>query len=152
MTSQERVVRQPPQYGGFEDTQEELDWYGSNPEGIDRDRPLPEVLSEDDMALLQEKDESDPSDAEWSRGTYSDASRSPSPPFNTLPIFYHPPIKRKASVSLDKQKEPRKGTKRSKLAPVIPSKVGLITESYPETINPYRIIPLITELYPYIKI
>ena len=64
MTSQERVVRRPPQYGGFENTQEELDWYGSNPEGIDRDRPPPEVLSEDDMALLQkEEDKSDPSDA-----------------------------------------------------------------------------------------
>ena len=53
------------------------------------------------MALLQEKDKSDPSDVEWSRGTYSNASRSPSPPFNTLPTFYHPPIKRKASVSLN---------------------------------------------------
>ena len=29
---------------------------------------------------------------------------------------------------------------------------GLITESYPETMNPYRIIPLITESYPYTKI
>ena len=29
---------------------------------------------------------------------------------------------------------------------------GLITESYPETKNPYRIIPLITESYPYTKI
>ena len=76
------------------------------------------------MALLQEKDKSDPSDAEWSRGTYSNASRSPSPPFNTLPTSYHPPIKRKASVSLNEQKEPRKGTKRSKLAPVIPSEVA----------------------------
>ena len=25
---------------------------------------------------------------------------------------------------------------------------GLITNSYPETMNPYRIIPLITESYP----
>ncbi len=72
MTSQDRVVR--PHCGGFEDTQEELDWYGSNLEGIDWDRPPPE--SEDAMALLQ-KDESDLSDTEWSRGTYSDTSRSP---------------------------------------------------------------------------
>ena len=28
---------------------------------------------------------------------------------------------------------------------------GQITESYPESINPYRIIPLITESYPYTK-
>ena len=76
------------------------------------------------MALPQEKDESDPSDAEWSRGTYSDASRSPSPLFNTLPTSYHPSIKRKASISLDKQKEPRKGIKRSKLAPMMPSEVA----------------------------
>ena len=33
-----RLVLQPPQYGGFEDTQKELDWYGNNPECIDRDR------------------------------------------------------------------------------------------------------------------
>ena len=26
--------------------------------------------------------------------------------------------------------------------------LGLITNSYPETMNPYRIIPLITESYP----
>ena len=83
------------------------------------------------MALLQEKDKSDPSDTEWSRDTYSDASRSPSPLFNTLPIFYHPSIKRKTSVSLDKQKESRKGTKRSKLAPVIPSKVASIILKLP---------------------
>ena len=29
--------------------------------------------------------------------------------------------------------------------------VGQITESYPESTNPYRIIPLITESYPYTK-
>ena len=28
---------------------------------------------------------------------------------------------------------------------------GQITESYPESTNPYRIIPLITESYPYTK-
>ena len=38
MLSQDRFVRNPPQYGTFEDTHEELDWYGSNPEGVDRDR------------------------------------------------------------------------------------------------------------------
>ena len=39
------VIRQPPQVGGFEDTQEELAWYGGNPEGIDRDRtPEPVVF------------------------------------------------------------------------------------------------------------
>ena len=53
------------------------------------------------MALLQEKDESDPSNAEWSRGTYSDASRSPSPSFNTLSTFYYPSVKRKVSISLN---------------------------------------------------
>ncbi len=47
MTSQGLVVRQP-QYGGFEDTQEELDWYGSNPEGIDRDR-TPEAMYPDEV-------------------------------------------------------------------------------------------------------
>ena len=48
MTSQELVVRQPPQYGTFENTQEELDWYGSNPEGIDRDR-TPEAMYPDEV-------------------------------------------------------------------------------------------------------
>lgn len=38
MTSQERVVRNLPQFGAFEDIQEELDWYRSNSEGIHRDR------------------------------------------------------------------------------------------------------------------
>ena len=32
----------------FEDTQDELDWYGSNPEGIDRDR-VPEVTDDDEI-------------------------------------------------------------------------------------------------------
>ena len=79
MLFQDLVVRQPPQIGGFEDTQKAIDWYSSNPEEIDRDAPPP-PSSDDDMALLQkeEEDESNPSDGEWSRGTYSDASRSPS--------------------------------------------------------------------------
>ena len=51
MTSQGLVVRQPPLYGGFEDTQEELDWYGSNPEGIDRDR-TPEAMYPDEVIVV----------------------------------------------------------------------------------------------------
>ena len=59
-----RLVRQPPQYGGFEDTQEELDWYNSNPEGIDRDR-TPEAEYSDEFLPLKEED-SGSSDGEWS--------------------------------------------------------------------------------------
>ena len=44
-------VRQPAQYGGFEDTREELDWYGSNPEGVDRDRS-PEPYFSDELLLI----------------------------------------------------------------------------------------------------
>ncbi|KAF6238725.1 hypothetical protein HO173_003231 [Letharia columbiana] len=116
-----RLVRQPPQYGGFEDTQEELDWYGSNPEGIDRDR-TPEAEYSDEFLPLKEED-SGSSDGEWSRPTYSDASRSPSPPSkpSTSPSSH----KRKASTSLDERKEhPRKGSKRGKPAPVIPPELA----------------------------
>ena len=81
MLSQDRFVRSHPQYGTFEDTQKELDWYGSNPEGVDFDRTPDAVFLDEFMALNQEQeDESDPSGDEWSRGTHSDASRSPSPP------------------------------------------------------------------------
>ena len=64
MTSQDRVVRQPPQIPGFEDTQEELDWYGSNPKGIDRDRTSDTVYFDEYMTLNQEEDNSDSSDGE----------------------------------------------------------------------------------------
>ena len=60
--SQDLWVRQPPQYGPFEDTQEELDWYSSSPEGIDRDRVSEEVTYED--KILQEDENSEPSDGE----------------------------------------------------------------------------------------
>ena len=118
MTSQELVVRQPPQYGTFEDTREELEWYGSNPEGIDRDR-TPEAMYPDevlDVAWKEEDDDND-SEGEWSRPTYSDASRSPSPSL-------HPPpsLKRKApEASDDDIVAPRKGSKRSKPVPVMSS-------------------------------
>ena len=121
MDSQDLVVRQPPQIGGFEDTQEELDWYGSNPEGIDRNGPPPQS-SDDDMALLQ--DDSDPSDGEWSRPIYSDASRSPLPSSNTLSTSHHPPVKRKATTSLDKQEVAKKGIKRSKHTLAVASEVA----------------------------
>ena len=88
------------------------------------------------MALLQqeeeEEDKSDPSDGEWSRSTYSDASRSPSSPPNVLPTSHHPAVKRKASSSLDKQNEPRKGTKRSKPTPVVPPEVASTMLKLPE--------------------
>ena len=118
MTSQELVVRQPPQYGDFEDTQEELDWYGSNSEGIDRDRTPKAFYSDDDgPPMAPEVKDSDPSDEEWSQSTYSDASRSPSPPLKSISTSHHPAIKRKASTPLDSQKEPQIGTKRRKVAP-----------------------------------
>ena len=82
------------------------------------------------MALNQEQE--DESDDEWSRGTYSDASRSPSPPLKTLPTSYYPDVKRKASTSLDEQKEPRRGTKRSKAAPLIPPEVASTMLKLPE--------------------
>ena len=55
--SYDRVVRQPPQVGGFEDTQEELDWYGNNSEGIERDR-TPEYYS-DEAIPLEDNDSDD---------------------------------------------------------------------------------------------
>ena len=134
MLSQDRIVRQPPQIGGFEDTQEELDWYGSNPEGIDRSASLDAYLDED-MALNQEEDDSDPSDGEWSRSTYSDASRSPSPLLKpSLPLSHHPSHKRKASAPLngDEKKKPRKGTKRSKPAPPLTPEVASTLVVLPE--------------------
>ena len=115
MTSQDLVVRQPPQYGAFEDTQEELDWYGSNPEGIDRDR-TPEAMYPDEILPLVVREEEEESDGEWSRPTYSDASRSPSP---TSSLHPPPSLKRKASDN--DVVVPRKGTKRSKPVPVISS-------------------------------
>lgn len=118
MLSQDLFVRQPPPNGRFEDTQDEIDWYGSNPEGIDRDR-TPEAKYIDEVIPLVPEEDSD-SEGEWSRPTYSDASRSPSPP--PKPFTF---LKRKASDSLSndeathEQKPPRKGTKRSKQAPVV---------------------------------
>ena len=120
MLSQDRVVRQPPPNGYFEDTQSEIDWYGSNPEGIDRDR-TPEAEYSDEAIPVVSEEDSD-SEGEWSRPTYSDASRSPSPMSPKLESV--PPSstssstrKRKAESSLDAsvdQKKPRKGTKRRK--------------------------------------
>ena len=133
MTSQERVVRNPPQYGGFEATQEELDWYGSNPEGIDRDRTPEAFYSDDDgLPMPPEDEDSDPSDEEWSQPTYSDASRSPSPPLKSIPTSHYPAIKRKASTPLDSQREPRIGTKRRKVAPAISPEVASTILKLPE--------------------
>lgn len=65
MTLQERVIRNPPQYGAFEDIQEELDWYGSNPENIDRDRtPQPFYSNDNGLPMTQKIENSDPSDGE----------------------------------------------------------------------------------------
>ena len=66
MTSQGLVVRQPPQYGGFEDTEEEHDWYGSNPEGIDRDRISEAMYSDEviDVVAREADKEADNSDGE----------------------------------------------------------------------------------------
>ena len=113
MTSQDLVVRQPPQYGGFEDTQE-LEWYGSNPEGIDR--RTPEAMYPDEILDIVTKEEEDDSDGEWSRPTYSDASRSPSPTSSL-----HPPPSRKRKASDNDVVAARKGSKRSKPVPVISS-------------------------------
>lgn len=59
-------MRQPPQYGGFEDTQEELDWYGNNPEGIDRDRISEAMYSDEviDVVAREADEEEDNSDGE----------------------------------------------------------------------------------------
>ena len=64
ITSQDRVVSQPPQIPGFEDTQKKLDSYGSDPEGIDRDRSSDAMYFDEFMALNQEEDNSDPNDGE----------------------------------------------------------------------------------------
>jgi hypothetical protein len=123
MTSQDLVVRQPPQYGGFEDTQEELEWYGSNPEGIDR--RTPEAMYPDEILDIVTKEEEDDSDGEWSRPTYSDASRSPSPTSSLHPppppTSLHPPPSRKRKASDNDVVAARKGSKRSKPVPVISS-------------------------------
>lgn len=65
MTSQELVIRQPPQYGGFEDIQEELDWYGSNPEGVDREHPSESLyLDNDRLPIAQKEEDNDSSNNE----------------------------------------------------------------------------------------
>ena len=128
MTSQELVVRQPPQYGGFEDTQEELDWYGSNPEGIDR--RTPEAMYPDEVLDVVAKEDEEVSDGEWSRPTYSDASRSPSP----RPSSSAPSLKRKASGDVVAPKKARKGSKRSKPVPTMsPEAVSTILKLPPHT-------------------
>ena len=75
MASQDRVVRQSPQISGFEDTSEKLNWYGSNSEGIDRERTPDAMYFDEFFALDQEEHDSDPNNGEWSQPTYSDASR-----------------------------------------------------------------------------
>lgn len=139
MTSQELVVRQPPQYGAFEDTQEELEWYGSNPEGIDRDRTPKTIYPDEilDVAWKEEDDDND-SEGEWSRPTYSDASRSTSPkpssPLHPPPSRHPPPsLKRKAPEASDDDDvvAPRKGSKRSKPVLVMSSEaVSTFTMSF----------------------
>ena len=57
-----RFVRQPSQYGGFEDTQEELDWYGNNLESIDRDRISELKYSDEILPLVSEEEDSDSDD------------------------------------------------------------------------------------------
>ena len=115
MLSQDRFVRNPPQYGTFEDTQEELDWYGSNPEDVDRDRTPDAVSLDKFMALNQEQeDESDPSNDERSRGTYSDASRSPSLP--SLPPTT-PPSSGRPLPALISRKRPEEGPNVAKQPP-----------------------------------
>ena len=120
----DRVVRQPPQYGGFENIQSEIDRCGSDLEGLDRDRILDAVDSDNFMPLDKEKEDSESRNSEWSRPMYSDASRSPSPALRTLLPSHHPSLKRKASTSLDEERAPRKGTKRSKSALLIPPEVA----------------------------
>ena len=79
------------------------------------------------MILLQEgKDDGDFSNGQWSQATYSDVSRSSSLPSNTLPTSYYPSVKRKAFISFDKQKNAKKGTKRSKFTTAIAPKVALV--------------------------
>ena len=101
MLSQDLVVRQSPPNGYFEDTQSEIDWYGSNPEGIDRDW-IPAAEYSDEVISVVSEEESD-SEGEWSRPIYSDASRSPSPMSSKLEsaFFSSSTRKRKAENSLD---------------------------------------------------
>ena len=113
-----------------------MDWYGSNPEGIDRDRKF----SDDDfLPLMQEEDNND-SDGEWSRATYSDASRSSSPKSIAPPSSSF--LKRKAETSLDAsidQKESRKGTKRRKArAEVAVSRLRSTIMALPSNIEAIR--------------
>ena len=75
--SYNRVVRQPSHYKTFKDTQKKLDWYGSNPEGINRNRTSEAVYSDDFLAPEQEDKDSELSEDEWSRPTYSNVFRSP---------------------------------------------------------------------------
>ncbi len=107
-------VHQPSQYGGFEDTQEELDWYGSNPEGIDRDRSPKTEFSDNEFLPLIQKEDNNDSDDEWSRATYSDASRSSSPPPKSSVPASSSSLKRKAETSLDTSIDRKKSRKRTK--------------------------------------
>ena len=85
------------------------------------------------MTLLQEgEDDSDFSNGQWSQSTYSDVSRSPSPPSNTLSTSHYPPVKRKTTTSLDKHKDAKKGTKRSKPTTAIAPAIALIMLKLPE--------------------
>lgn len=115
-----------------------MEWYSSNPEGIDRDR-TPEAMYLDeviDVAWKEEDDDND-SEGEWSRPIYSDASRSPSLKPSS---FLHPPpsrylfpsLKRKApEASDDDVVAPRKGSKRSKSVPVMSSEAVSIMLKLP---------------------
>lgn len=85
------------------------------------------------MILMQEgEDDSDFSNGQWSQSTYSDVSGSPSPPSNTLPTSHYPPVKRKATISLDKQKDAKKGTTRIKPTTAIAPEIALIMLKLPE--------------------
>ena len=85
--------------------------------------------------MTSEIEDSDSSDEEWSQPTYSDASRSPSPPLKTLFTFHHPAVKRKASISLNEQKEPRREIKRSKAAPLISPEIASTILKLPADIS-----------------
>lgn len=134
--SQDRFVRNPPPNGYFYDTQDELDWYGSNPEGIDRDRTPNSYYTDEEILVVPEKEEDSDSEGEWSRSIYSDASRSPSlrsPKFESVsPSSFT--LKRKVETFLDddeviqkqeqeQEQKPRrrKGIKRRKIAPAVTS-------------------------------
>ncbi len=112
------------------DTQKKRDWYGSNPEGIDRD-PTLEPCYSDELLPVVDGEDSD-SDGEWSRATYSDASRSPSP---SKPFRPPPSLKPKVIASLeDRKDQSRKGIKWSKSAPSItPKQTSTILKLPPRT-------------------